>query len=118
MKYVNLGRSGLRISPIGVGCMSYGDPTGRYPWSIPEEDALPILNYCYQSGLNFFDTANAYSNGLSEEILGKAIKKYQWRRENIVMATKLWAPVGRGDEQPMAMTDDEKEQRLCKPVRA
>ncbi|KAF2188493.1 Aldo/keto reductase [Zopfia rhizophila CBS 207.26] len=109
MKYVNLGRSGLRISPIGVGCMSYGNPKGRFPWSIPEEDALPVLDYCYRSGLNFFDTANAYSNGVSEEILGKAIKTYQWRRENIVVATKLWAPVGRGDEQPMAMTDDEKD---------
>jgi aryl-alcohol dehydrogenase-like predicted oxidoreductase len=109
MKYVQLGSSGLRIAPIGVGCMSYGNPEGRFKWSIPEEDALPVLNHCYESGLNFFDTANAYSNGISEEILGKAIKKYNWRRENIVIATKLWAPVGRGDEQPMAMTDDQKD---------
>lgn len=109
MKYVNLGRSGLRISPIGVGCMSYGDPAGRLAWALPEEDALPILDYCYQKGLNFFDTANVYSNGVSEEILGKAIKKYEWRRENIVIATKLWAPVGRGNEQPRASTDDERD---------
>ncbi|KAJ5822834.1 hypothetical protein N7447_005174 [Penicillium robsamsonii] len=109
MKYVQLGSSGLRIAPIGVGCMSFGNPEGRIKWSIPEEEALPLLNYCYESGLNLFDTANAYSNGLSEEILGKAIKKYNWRRQNIVIATKLWAPVGRGLEQPMAMTDDEKD---------
>ena len=109
MKYVQLGNSGLRIAPIGVGCMSFGDPDGRFKWSIPEEEALPVLNYCYESGLNFFDTANAYSNGLSERILGKAIKKYGWRREAIVIATKVWAPVGRGLEQPMAMTDEERD---------
>lgn len=109
MKYVQLGTSGLRIAPIGVGCMSFGNPDGRFKWSIPEEEALPVLNHCYESGLNFFDTANAYSSGISEEILGKAIKKYNWRRENLVIATKLWAPVGRGIEQPMAMTDDEKD---------
>jgi aryl-alcohol dehydrogenase-like predicted oxidoreductase len=90
--------------------MSYGNPQGRYSWAILEEDALPILDHCYQSGLNFFDTANAYSNGESEEILGKAIKKYKWRRDNIVIATKVWAVVGRGLEQPLAMSDDEKEQ--------
>ncbi|KAJ5084631.1 hypothetical protein NUU61_009210 [Penicillium alfredii] len=111
MKYVQLGSSGLRIAPIGVGCMSYGDPEGRFKWSIPEEDALPVLHHCYESGLNFFDTANTYSNGLSEEILGKAIKKYNWRRENIVIATKLWAPVGRGTEQPLAMSDAERDNR-------
>ncbi|KAL2837346.1 Aldo/keto reductase [Aspergillus pseudoustus] len=109
MKYVQLGGSGLRIAPIGVGCMSFGNPQGRYKWSVPEEEALPVLNHCYESGLNFFDTANAYSNGASEEILGKAIKKYGWRRENIVIATKVWAAVGRGDDQPLAMTDDEKD---------
>jgi aryl-alcohol dehydrogenase-like predicted oxidoreductase len=110
MKYVQLGSSGLRVSSIAAGCMSFGDPRGRYPWAVPEEDALPILDHCYRSGINFFDTANAYSNGQSEEILGKAIKKYEWRRENIVITTKLWAPVGRMVEQPLAMSDDEKDQ--------
>lgn len=109
MKYVQLGNSGLRISQIGVGCMSFGNPEGRFIWSIGEVDALPVLDYCYKAGLNFFDTANAYSNGASEEILGKAIKKYHWRRENIVIATKLWAPVGRGLEDPMSMTDEERD---------
>jgi len=109
MKYVQLGSSGLRIAPIGVGCMSFGNPEGRFKWSIPEEEALPVLNHCYESGLNFFDTANAYSNGQSEEILGKAIKKFGWRRESLVIATKVWAPVGRGLEQPLAMTNDEKD---------
>jgi aryl-alcohol dehydrogenase-like predicted oxidoreductase len=89
--------------------MSFGNPDGRFKWAIPEEQALPILNHCYESGLNFFDTANAYSNGQSEEILGKAIKKYGWRRESLVIATKLWAPVGRGLEEPLAMSEDQRD---------
>lgn len=109
MKYVQLGSSGLRVSQICVGCMSYGDPKGRFSWAIEEEEALPILNHAYESGLNFYDTANVYSNGVSEEILGKAIKKYDWRRENLVIATKLWAPVGRGNEQPLSMSEDERD---------
>ncbi|KAJ5752554.1 hypothetical protein N7520_009471 [Penicillium odoratum] len=108
-QYVQLGSSGLRIAPIGVGCMGFGNPEGRFKWSIPEEEALPVLDHCYKSGLNFFDTANTYSNGMSKEILGKAIKKYEWNRESIVIATKLWAPVGRGSDQPLAMTEEEKD---------
>ncbi|PWY68431.1 Aldo/keto reductase [Aspergillus heteromorphus CBS 117.55] len=108
MKYVQLGTSGLHIAPLGVGCASFGDPEGRLKWTTPEEEALPVLNHCYESGLNFFDTANSYSNGKSEEILGKAIRKYNWRRENIVVATKVWAPVGRGLEQPLAMSEEER----------
>lgn len=77
MKYVQLGGSGLHVSPIAVGCMSYGNPAGRFPSAVPEEDALPILNYCYQSSINFFDTINAYSNSESKEILGKVVKKYR-----------------------------------------
>ncbi|KAI9372379.1 Aldo/keto reductase [Aspergillus egyptiacus] len=109
MKYVQLGKTGLRIAPIGVGCMSYGNPAGRFKWSLAEDEALPVLNHCYEVGLNFFDTANTYSNGASEEILGKAIKKYNWRRESIVVATKLWAPVGRGDEQPLGMSEEDRD---------
>ncbi|KAB8345913.1 hypothetical protein FH972_022967 [Carpinus fangiana] len=110
MKYVQLGQSGLRVAPIGVGCMSFGDPRGRFSWSLPEAEALPVLDYCYKKGLNFYDTANAYSNGTSEEILGKAIKKYGWRRENLVIATKLWAPVGQTVEaQPLNMSEEERD---------
>lgn len=99
MKYVQLGTSGLRIASIGVGCMSYGFRSST-EWMLPEEDALPVLDHCYRSGLNFFDTANLYSSGSSEEILGKAIKKYNWQRERIVVATKVFFPVGREDEVP------------------
>lgn len=115
MQYTNLGQSGLRVSRICVGCMSFGDRRGRYPWCAEEAEALPILQYCYDSGINFFDTANGYSSGVSEEILGKAIKKYSWRRENIVIATKVWAPVGhRGEgeekwEDPLALPVEQRE---------
>jgi len=74
--------------------MSYGDRRARFKWTTEEAEALPLLQECFNSGLNFFDTANVYSNGVSEEILGKAIKKYDWPRHNIVIATKVWGPVG------------------------
>lgn len=109
MKYVNLGETGLRVARICVGCMSYGKPEGRWKWTIPEEQALPLLDYCYKKNLNFYDTANVYSEGVSEEILGKAIKKYNWRRENIVIATKVYAPVGHGMEDVSSMSLEERE---------
>src|ERR1700712_4386587 len=113
MKYTNLGTSGLKVSRICVGCMSFGDRRGRYSWCTEEAEALPILEAAYRAGINFFDTANAYSNGVSEEILGKAIKKYNFRRENIVIATKLWAPVGHRDgdkfEDPLGLSAEERD---------
>ena len=109
MKFITLGETGLRVSRVCVGCMSYGHQEGRWKWTIPEDKALPILDYCYQKKLNFFDTANVYSNGVSEEILGKALKKYNWRRENIVIATKVYAPVGRGTDDAMAISVEDRE---------
>lgn len=110
MQFVNLGETGMRVSRICVGCMSYGQPEyDRWKWTIPEDKALPLLNYCYEKNLNFYDTANIYSNGVSEEILGKAIKKYNWRRENIIVATKLFVAVGRGGEDAMLMSPEERE---------
>lgn len=117
MQFTTLGNSGLKVSRICVGCMSYGDRRGRLPWCIEEEDALPILNAAYKANINFYDTANGYSNGTSEEILGKAIKKFNWRRENIVIATKVWAAVGYITdsgvfENPMFMkSDDERDNK-------
>ncbi|PLN79528.1 Aldo/keto reductase [Aspergillus taichungensis] len=109
MKYVQLGKSGLRVSPICVGCMSYGTPGKQFDWALGEADALPILDHCYKSGLNFFDTANVYSNGDSEIILGKAIKQYNWDRAAIVVATKVWAPVGRGFEKPLQLSQHDRD---------
>lgn len=113
MRYTNLGASGLRISPIGVGCLSYGSPDGRDHFSITEAASLQVLEHCYKSGLNFYDTANVYSNGLSEEILGKAIKKFGWKRESIVIATKLFEAVGdpEGTEDTLAYDRDEKDSK-------
>ncbi|KAJ5819967.1 Aldo/keto reductase [Penicillium riverlandense] len=109
MKYVQLGSSGLRIAPIGVGCMSYGAHRTPNEWSLQEDEALPVLDHCYRSGLNFFDTANVYSAGSSEEILGKAIKKYAWIRESIVVATKVNFPVGRNGEKPLRWAADQRD---------
>jgi len=109
MQFVNLGESGLRVPRVCVGCMSYGKPEGRWKWTIPEDKALPLLNYCYEKNLIFFDTADVYSNGVSEEILGKAIKQYNWRRENIVIATKCFSPVGRGTDDLMALGAEDRE---------
>lgn len=106
MKYTTLGNSGLKVSRICVGCMSYGDRRGRFNWVVEEKEALPILEACYNAGFNFYDTANGYSNGVSEEILGKAIKKFNWRRENLVIATKLWSPVGYRNEHENGRWDD------------
>jgi aryl-alcohol dehydrogenase-like predicted oxidoreductase len=95
--------------------MSFGDRRGRNTWCTEEKDALPILEACYKAGINFFDTSNNYSNGVSEEILGKAIKKYNFRRENIVIATKVFGGVGfrTGDkwEDPLTMSSEEKDRR-------
>jgi aryl-alcohol dehydrogenase-like predicted oxidoreductase len=89
--------------------MSYGAPE-QNAWLIPEEEALPILDHCYKNKLNFYDTSNNYSNGISEEILGKAIKKFNWRRANIVIATKVFGVCGRGLENAHALSNDEREQ--------
>ncbi|KAE9976591.1 hypothetical protein EG328_002552 [Venturia inaequalis] len=110
MKYTNLGSSGLRVSRICVGCMSFGDRRGRFSWCIEEKEALPILKACHDAGINFYDTANGYSNGTSEIILGKAIKQFHWRRSNLVIATKLWAPVGHEpDSNPLSLSIDDRE---------
>ncbi|APA06772.1 hypothetical protein SS1G_04614 [Sclerotinia sclerotiorum 1980 UF-70] len=114
MKYTNLGESGLRVSRICVGCMSFGSPLSAFgSWVLDEADALPIIKASYEAGINFFDTANVYGNGTSEEILGAAIKKYSLPRDNLVIATKVWAPVGKrneeGWENPLFTTPDERD---------
>lgn len=96
MQYIKLGNSGLEVSPICIGCMGFGDPTKGHPtWALGEEGGRPIIKYAIEAGINFFDTANLYSQGTSEEILGKALKDFS-KRENIVIATKLGAPTRSG----------------------
>ncbi len=90
MNYVKLGRTGLDVSRICLGCMSYGDPAiTTQPWSLSEPESLPFFRQAIELGINFFDTANVYSLGASEEITGRALKKYA-RRDEIVLATKLF----------------------------
>lgn len=89
MKYLRLGKTGLKVSQICLGCMSYGIPErGNHMWTLPEEKALPFFKQAIEGGINFFDTANVYSDGTSEEITGKAIKQFS-TRDGIVLATKV-----------------------------
>ncbi|MBW7459289.1 aldo/keto reductase, partial [Paenibacillus sepulcri] len=89
MNYVKLGKTGLDVSRICLGCMSYGVPErGPHPWSLNEEDSRPFIKKALELGINFFDTANVYSDGTSEEIVGRALGDYA-NRDEIVIATKV-----------------------------
>ena len=95
MEYVNLGRTGLKVSRICLGTMTYGTPAWR-EWVLPEEESRPFIKRALELGINFFDTADMYSNGLSEEILGRALRDFAARREEVVIATKVFFPTGPG----------------------
>ncbi|KAL4875205.1 NADP-dependent oxidoreductase domain-containing protein [Aspergillus karnatakaensis] len=94
MEYHRLGKSSLKISKIILGCMTFGNPSWEgSPWVLSEKEALPLLKKAYDCGINTWDTANTYSNGLSEVIVGKALKEYSIPREKVVIMTKLYYPV-------------------------
>jgi len=96
MRYIKLGNTGLDVSPIALGCMTYGQPDRGHPvWSLSEEDSRPLIKHAIESGINFFDTANMYSQGSSEEILGRALNDFA-RRDEIVLATKVRHPMHAG----------------------
>jgi len=89
MKYTRLGKTGLEVSRLCLGCMSFGEPNrGNHEWSLSEEDSRPIIRKAFEAGINFFDTANVYSLGSSEEITGKVLKELAPRSE-VVIATKV-----------------------------
>jgi 1-deoxyxylulose-5-phosphate synthase len=89
MQYTKLGRTGLDISRLVLGCMSYGDPArGNHPWTLDEAASRPFIRRALDLGINFFDTANVYSDGTSEEIVGRALLEYT-RRSDVVIATKV-----------------------------
>jgi 1-deoxyxylulose-5-phosphate synthase len=89
MDYVKLGRTGLDVSRICLGCMSYGvSDRGNHLWTLSEEESRPFIKRALEGGINFFDTANVYSDGTSEEILGRALKDFA-RRDEVVIATKV-----------------------------
>ena len=90
MDYVKLGRTGLDVSRICLGCMSYGTPgQGNHAWSLGEDESRPFIKAALEAGINFFDTANRYSLGSSETILGRALKDFA-RRDEVVIATKVY----------------------------
>jgi aryl-alcohol dehydrogenase-like predicted oxidoreductase len=96
MEYRRLGNSGLKVSRIALGCMSFGDTSrGFSEWSLGDEAAQPFFQQAVELGINFWDTANVYSFGSSEEIVGRAIKKYA-SRNDIVLATKVHFPMHEG----------------------
>ena len=89
MEYVNLGKTGLQVSQICLGCMTYGVPErGAHPWSLDEDESRPFFKQALEAGINFFDTANVYSDGTSEEITGRALRDFA-KREEVVIATKV-----------------------------
>lgn len=90
MEYVKLGRTGLDVSKLALGCMSYGAPVSeQFCWVLEEPEARKVIKHAVEQGINFFDTANCYSDGVSEEILGRAVKDFM-RREDVVISTKVF----------------------------
>ncbi len=93
MEYTRLGRTGLKVSRLCLGCMTFGEPQrGLHEWSLGEEASRPLIRQAIEAGINFFDTANIYSDGSSEEIVGRALRDFG-RREELVIATKLNSPM-------------------------
>jgi 1-deoxyxylulose-5-phosphate synthase len=95
MRYVSLGGCGLKVSRIGLGMMSYGDPASQR-WALNQDSAEPIVRQAVEAGVTFFDTADMYSDGVSEEITGRLLGKLFPRRDDFVLATKLYYPTGPG----------------------
>src|SRR5438876_11942324 len=94
MDYVRLGKTGLKVSRICLGTMTYGTSAWR-PWVLDEAESRPFLKRAIEHGINFFDTADMYSRGVSEEVVGRALKEYA-RRDQVVIATKAFYPTGDG----------------------
>jgi 1-deoxyxylulose-5-phosphate synthase len=96
MNYKNLGSTGLKVSELCLGCMTFGVPErGDHPWTLPEEPSRGLIRQAVDLGINYFDTANTYSDGTSEEIVGRALKDFT-RRDEVVIATKVYFPMSKG----------------------
>jgi 1-deoxyxylulose-5-phosphate synthase len=96
VRYIKLGNTGLDVSPIALGCMTYGEPERGHPtWSLNEENSRPLIKQAVEMGINLFDTANMYSQGSSEEIVGRALKDFA-ARDDVVIATKVRHPMRPG----------------------
>lgn len=95
MDYIRFGNTGMKVSGICLGTMTYGKPTDKWPWALNEEQSRPFIQKALELGINFFDTADMYSFGASEEVVGRALKDFATRDE-IVLATKVFNPMGPG----------------------
>jgi aryl-alcohol dehydrogenase-like predicted oxidoreductase len=97
MEHTRLGNTGLKISRLALGCMSYGNPDtpGAHRWALNDDDSQPFFQQAVELGITFWDTANTYQAGTSEEVVGRAVKRYS-RREDIVLATKVWGKMHDG----------------------
>lgn len=95
MEYVRFGNTGLMVSKLCLGCMTYGRPTDRWPWALDEEKSRPFVQQALEMGINFFDTADVYSAGASEEVVGRALRDFA-SRDEVVLATKVFNPMGPG----------------------
>ena len=95
MEYVKFGNTGMKVSKICLGTMTYGEPTDRWPWALREAESRPFIQKALELGINFFDTADVYSMGKSEEVTGRALKDFA-KREEVVIATKVFNPMGGG----------------------
>ncbi len=93
MELTHLGRTGIKVSRLCLGCMTYGTSKWR-PWVLDEPESLPFIQRAWEAGINFFDTADMYSNGASEIVLGNALRKFAIPREQVVIATKVFNPMG------------------------
>jgi aryl-alcohol dehydrogenase (NADP+) len=93
MQLVNLGRTGTKVSRLCLGCMTYGSSRWR-PWVLDEEASRPYYRRAWEAGINFYDTADMYSDGVSEEVLGRALRELAVPREQVVIATKVYQPMG------------------------
>ena len=119
MKYTKLGNTGLDVSRICLGCMSYGaSDQGAHAWSLDEETSRPFIRQALDAGINFFDTANVYSRGTSEEIVGRALADFA-NRDEVVIATKVHGPMrGRPERRrPVAQGDHGRDRRQPAPAR-
>src|SRR5258707_8226238 len=94
MDYARLGKTGLKVPRICLGCMTYGTPAWR-EWVLDEESSRPFIRRALEMGINFFDTADMYSRGVSEEVLGRALRDFA-KREDVVIASKVRYPMGDG----------------------
>lgn len=94
MQYITPEATDLRVSRLCLGCMTFGEPDrGKHAWTLPEESSRPLIQRALEGGINFFDTANSYSEGSSEEIVGRALRDFA-RRDEVVVATKVYHQVG------------------------